>query len=341
MDLAENRDIGSGQAHSEPMEHPLLSVIMPSYNTAHFIGEAIDSVINQDYPHIELIVVDDGSTDGTVETVRAYGERIQLITQQNQGSAAARNAGLAVARGELIAFLDSDDVWLPGKVRTQVEYLRRNPQVQMVYGRWNVWKPEADGSFAPPTTLESEKSTSAEPPGIVAEGSGWLYNRLLFASLLHTITVLARRSLIEAVGPFDTALKRGQDYDYWIRASRITEIHQIDRILAQYRLHGEGCIRKWPHENYERIVVEKALAQWGLEGPEGERTEANVIRHRLAEISFSFGYHHFWEGDARLALKAFAHAAGRQPGRLAAWGYLAMSAVRAAVAWRRAHPSSA
>lgn len=336
MDALDPTEFAPGRAQGRTTEPPLVSVIMPSYNTARFIGEAIDSVLEQDYPHKELIVIDDGSTDGTVDVVRGYGERVRLITQHNQGAAVARNAGLAAARGELIAFQDSDDLWLPGKLRAQVGHLQRHPEVGLVYGRWAVWKPDADGRFAPARAIPPPPEPDAAPPAVVAEGSGWLYNRLLFGSLMHTITVMVRRSLIDRVGAFDPTLKRGQDYDYWIRASRETEIHQLDRQMARYRLHGEGCIRKWPEANYERLVVEKALARWGLEGPNGERSAPAAIRRRLADTSFRFGYHHFWEGDPRLALRAFADAAARRPGRPAAWRYLAMSALRAALPLRAA-----
>ena len=308
---------------------PLVSVVMPSYNTARYIQEAIESVLAQDYPHKELIIIDDGSTDGTPDLVRGYGDRVTLITQQNQGSAVARNAGLQAARGEYIAFLDSDDVWLPGKLSAQVQHLERHPEIGMVFARWQVWKPDGNGRFPPmqeaaPTTAPNP----ATPPGIVPDRSGWLYNRLLFSSLLHTITVMARRSLVDAVGPFDTELKRGQDYDYWLRASRLTEIQQLDRVLALYRLHGEGCVRRWPQVNYERVVVEKAVSRWGLEGPNGEHTPTRQIRRRLADTSFSFGYHHFWEGDPKLAFGAFAHAVSNQPTRPMAWAYLALSALK-------------
>ena len=313
-------------------EGALVSVIMPSYNTARYIGEALESVLEQDYPHKELIVIDDGSTDGTRDLVRRYGDRVRLITQQNQGSAVARNAGLKAARGEYIAFLDSDDIWLPGKLSTQIGHLERHPGIGLVFSRWQVWKPDGDGRFAPASELRAQFDPSLPmPPGIVPERSGWLYNRLLFSSLLHTITVMARRSLIDAVGPFDTELKRGQDYDYWIRASRHTEIQQLDRVLALYRLHGEGCVRRWPRVNYERVVVEKAVSRWGLEGPNGERSPPRHLRKRLADTSFSFGYHHFWEGDPRLAFGAFAHVVSKGPMRPTAWFYLALSALKTAL----------
>ena len=309
----------------------LISVIIPSYNTSAYIREAIDSVLAQDCPDLDLIVVDDGSTDGTVDVVRSYGERLRLLTQRNEGAAAARNAGLAAASGEYIAFLDSDDVWLPGKLAAQIRHLEANPQVGIVYSRWKTWKPESDGTFpsALSVAMPGETVRTDEAPGVVPERSGWLYNRLLFSSLLHTITVVARRSLVEAVGPFDTELKRGQDYDYWIRASRVSEIHQLDRVMALYRLHGEGCIKRWPEINFELVVIEKALARWGLEGPTGERTPPARIRKRLSDACFSFGYHHYWEGDPRIALRSFAQSVGRRPTRLASWRYMAMSAFKA------------
>lgn len=328
----------NGQYDATPGRKPLVSVIMPAYNTARYIREAIDSVLDQDYGNKELIVIDDGSTDGTLDILRSYGDRLQLITQQNQGSAVARNAGLAAARGDYIAFLDSDDAWLPGKLSLQVRYLQDHPDIGMIYARWQVWKPDATGRFAPATSVAETLMTDGMPavPGIVDEQSGWLYNRLLFTSLLHTITVLARRELVETVGRFDADLKRGQDYDYWLRTSRVTEIRQLDQVLALYRVHGEGCVTKWPHENYEKLVVEGALRRWGLEGPTGERTSSSAIERRLGEICFTFGYYHYWEGSPQLALRSFREALRHRPWHPASWRYLVMSMIKA----RTAVPSS-
>ncbi len=304
---------------------------MPSYNTAQFIATSIDSVLNQDYPNIELIVIDDGSTDGSLDLLRSYGGRITLITQQNQGSAVARNAGLSAAQGDFIAFLDSDDIWLPGKLRTQVAYLQAHPDIGMAYSRWLPWRPDAQGAYPEPAALvpaaPAEDVPASDVP-LVAAYSGWLYNRLLFGSLLHTITTIARRELIAEVGQFDPQLKRGQDYDYWLRASRLTEIHKLDRIHALYRLHGEGCIKKWPGINYERVVLEKALRTWGLTGPTGEVSDPRAIQKRLADICFDFGYHHYWEGDPKLALRTLYESIHLRPGRLATWRYLALAALR-------------
>lgn len=314
----------------EDTSPPLVSVVIPTHNAAQFIGEAIDSALRQDYPNKEIIVVDDGSTDHTLDIARSYQGKVSVIAQANQGAAVARNTGLDAAQGEFIAFLDSDDLWLPGKLTAQVNHLLQHPDIDLVFSRWHVWKPGPDGTFTMPSTelMAPSADSGTKTTGIVPEKSGWLYNQLLFTSALHTITVMMRRCLIDRVGPFDVELKRGQDYDYWLRASRHTQIHQLDQVFALYRMHGNGCNKKWPRENYERMVVEKALTRWGTVGPNGEQTERRAIRRRLAESSFSFGYWHYWEDDPRLALRAFGHAVSKQPSHLANWRYLIMSLLK-------------
>lgn len=318
QDPAESMEKGS--------EIPRVSVVMPAYNTAAYIAESIDSVLEQDYPDLELIVVDDGSTDGTLEIVRGYGERLTLLVQHNQGAAVARNAGIAAAAGEYIAFIDSDDVWLPGKIRAQVAHMERHPDIGMTFTAWYNWKPEASGAFRRPAGATSPFPKDPSAGELIARGSGWLYNRLLFGSLPHTITVMMRRGLVERIGPFDPDLKRGQDYDYWLRASRLTEIHQLNLVTALYRLHGEGCITHYPGTNYEYEVIRKAIQRWGLVGPKGEKTSRRAIRKRLAQTCFSFGYHHYWGGDAKLAVRAFAQSVWLDPWRLSTFAYVLLSA---------------
>ena len=315
---------------------PLVSVIMPSYNTSQFIRQAIDSVLGQDYPSIELIIVDDGSTDNTVSIVRdlcLHDKRLKLHVQNNQGAAVARNQGISIARGEFVAFIDSDDFWLPGKISAQVRHLESNPDIDLVFSRWKTWKPDTQGAFQFPDIDECEVTESST--GSITERSGWLYNRLLLGSALHTITVMARRSLIERLGPFDQSLKRGQDYDYWLRASRETRIHQLNQIHALYRIHGQGCIKKWPAENYERIVVEKALSRWGLTGPDGTKTSTSVINQRLSKICLDFGYHHLVEGDPKIAFKQFIEALRFNPFNFSALKSLFRAAIKLPISSRK------
>jgi glycosyltransferase involved in cell wall biosynthesis len=125
------------------INHPLVSVIIPTYNRAWSIKESIDSVLSQDFNDFELIVIDDGSTDHTIEILNSYGKDIFVIHQRNQGVSSARNRGLMKASGSFIAFLDSDDLWLPGKLSLQVDYFNSNPtalicQTEEIWMRNNV-----------------------------------------------------------------------------------------------------------------------------------------------------------------------------------------------------------
>ena len=121
--------------------NPLVSVIMPAYNARPYIEQAIRSVLDQDYAQIELIVVDDGSNDGTPELAEQFGNRVKVLRQKNAGPAAARNRGFAASQGEFIAFLDADDVWLAGKASMQVRYLQNHSETGLVYGDFKHWRP--------------------------------------------------------------------------------------------------------------------------------------------------------------------------------------------------------
>ena len=319
---------------------PKVSVIMPAHNAANTIQEAIASVLEQDYPNKELIIIDDGSTDATRQIVSDHQPAVMLLTQTNQGAGAARNLGITRSQGEYIAFIDADDIWLPGKLSHQVQHLQSMPQVDMVYTRWLVWSPPEPPTHPAPTTAIAPASGAASGADIVPEHSGWLYNRLLFTSLLLTSTVVMRRSLVDRVGLFSADLKRGQDYDYWLRASRLTPIDQIDQPYVLYRRHGQGCAIKWPDRDYEFEVIHSALQRWGPEGPGGERTPTRAIRTRLGALCFDFGYDAYWSGRPHIATRCFFKALRYQPLRTQAWLYGLLSAaqwVRQTVASRRHH----
>src|SRR5215510_11775591 len=126
-------------------EFPLVSIIIPAYNSAAYIEEAIRSALEQDYEEKEIIVVDDGSTDSTPDILKSLQEQIVVLSQVNAGAGAARNRGLKHAKGTYIAFLDSDDFWVPGKLRLQIEYLEEKPKVGAVCSKWLLWHADAGG----------------------------------------------------------------------------------------------------------------------------------------------------------------------------------------------------
>ena len=268
-------------------ENPLVSVVLPVFNDAEYLRQALTSV----------------------EIARSFGDRIRLILQDNAGAAVARNRGIEASLGSLVAFLDSDDVWLPEKLDLQVRHLARNPEIDLVFSHWWNWLPGPDGRFVFPHSVVAATRDEA----LDTKQSGWLYNQLLMKSVIQTSTVVMRRGLIEKIGEFDRQLLRGQDYDYWIRASRLTRIHKLRSVLALYR------IRKPPIHatNFEYLLKKKALDRWGNTGPDGTVTDPHEIDRALTKSWFGHGCLHYGCGDPKIACRAFARCVwqGRDSGR--------------------------
>ena len=282
----------------------LVSVIMPAYNALPYIGQAIQSVLDQDYDALELIVVDDGSSDGTPDEARRFGERVRVIEQKNGGPAAARNCGARAARGELLAFLDADDVWLPGKVRAQVDYLTHHADAGVVFGHWIRWEANPDGSFSTPPAVPVE--TDAETT--VTELSGWIYPELLLDSVVWIVSAMVRRTLWDELGGLDESLRIGEDYDFFLRASRACRIDKLNRTVAYYRIHNQSTTHVVRPENYESRVILRALELHGATGPDGRALPRKVLHDRLFKLFFDHGYRHFPQGDPRIAANAFRQA---------------------------------
>lgn len=294
---------------------PLVSVVIPAYNCGAYVAAAIRSVLEQDYANKEVIVINDGSTDDTGVVLQQFGAQILVIDQANAGVAAARNAGMKAARGDLIALLDADDVWLPGKLTRQVQYLQAHSEICAVYCAWRVWRPEANGEFVMPHISSSERDRD----GIDAADSGWLYNRLLLDSIIHTTTLLMRRESMQRVGDFNHELRRGQDYDYWLRLSRIGPIHKLNAVLSLYRIHTESISHRPHRVNYPVVVIEKALQQWGTRGPDGNETKPSEVNAVLHRHWFDFAYLHLLHGDVALARDGFWRCIKLNPWRAKAW----------------------
>lgn len=303
------------------LDAPLVSVILPAYNARAYIAQAVASVLTQDYANLELLVVDDGSTDGTAEHPALQDERIRILQQTNAGPAAARNLGLAQAKGDLIAFIDADDLWLPGKLTTQVSYLQTHPDVSIVFGGFQRWEPAADGHFVMPTVT----AAPGVPHGLT-QPSGWIYTDLLLDSVVHIITAMVRREVFDAVGHFDTQLPTGEDYDFWLRVSRLFQIHQLARTLACYRIHPHSLTKSPLPESNELLVLQKALRIWGPAGPDGRQVEPAALKHRLFGICFGHAYFHFWHGNKTQARKAFGDALGHSFWHPKVWVYWLIAA---------------
>jgi glycosyltransferase involved in cell wall biosynthesis len=203
---------------------PFVSVILPAYNATRFIGAAIESVLAQTYSRLELIVVDDGSTDSTASIVRGYRDRVRYIYQENARQAAARNNGLRHATGDLMAFIDADDIWLPQKLEKQVALFKQNPDLGLVYCSLR----EIDAEGNPLRDLR-------------ADLRGHVLERVLlgkFSGGGTGSTSLIPRKVLETVGDFDMDLPPCEDTDLLWRIASRYPIDCVDEVLVLYRLHG-------------------------------------------------------------------------------------------------------
>lgn len=222
---------------------PRVSVVMPSLNQAEFIRDAIDSVLNQDYAPIELIVVDGRSTDGTVEILRSYGDRLRWVSESDGGQTPAINKGFRMATGEIIGWLNADDLYLPGAVRTGVEFLARHESADLVYG--DADHIDRDGRFIAPYPTE---------PFSLA--------RLQQTCFICQPAVFFRRRVFDRVGLLDEHFSSAMDYEYWVRIAQRSEIGYCPVRLAQSRLHREAKTFRLRLE-HQRLSVEVVKRHFG------------------------------------------------------------------------------
>jgi alpha-1,6-rhamnosyltransferase len=276
---------------------PLVSVVIPTYNTARYIGETLDSVFAQDYPHYEVIVVNDGSPD-TPELERVlerFDGRITYIKKANGGVASARNAGIRASKGDFIATVDSDDLLQPNWMPIQVDYFRNHPNVDLVYGDGVIF---GEGL--------AEVLVSALNP---SEGSATFESIVSERCCVPTPGVLMRREALFDIGLLDETLRWGEDFDLWLRIAKGG--HRIEyhrEVIFRYRRHTGG-VSSQPTtlHRYGVTVIEKLLREGGLT-PE-ERSAAQQAKQRLeARIHMAEGKIAFEARDFAVAAEKLAAA---------------------------------
>ncbi len=304
-----------------PQSSGAVSVVVPCFNALPYIGATLRSILAQGEPGLQVIVVDDGSTDGSPELIEREFPGVTLLRQANAGVAAARNTGIAAASSPWIAFCDADDIWLPGKLQAQHAAIAGAPDCRMSYTAWQVW-PSAEAEATP--TLLAELKSRASDAGW-AGATGWLYPELLMDCVVWTSTVLVHRSVLDEVGVFDPGLRIGEDYDLWLRASRVTRIERVARPLALYRQHPASITRGAPRDNYRGRVVQRALDTWGLTGPDGRRADAAAVRAGLAFSWSSFAYAQLAAGERVAARQSLRESLRADPTHLPGWKLLLRS----------------
>jgi glycosyltransferase involved in cell wall biosynthesis len=234
-----------------------VSVIIPTYNSARFLTDAIDSVLAQTFKDFEVWVIDDGSTDETASLIRGYRPSVHYLRQENRGVAVARNRGIEQSRGKYVAFLDADDTWLPSKLERQLDALWNSSNCRACYSAFSV----ADHNLRPLDVNRSKRQGSA------------LEDLLLRGNVVATpSTVVCERSLLEASGGFDPTMSQCADWNMWVRLAELTEFLYIDEPLVTYRQHARNMSRNAPLlERDSILVLEKGFAMRGL--PESLRAQ--------------------------------------------------------------------
>ncbi len=202
-------------------DQPLVSIVTPSYNQSRFLEETIVSALSQDYPRLEYIVVDGGSTDGSVEIIRKYADRLAYwVSEPDRGHADAVNKGWRRATGDILAFIYSDDVYAPGAVRKAVNWLGEHPDTEIAWG--DAWIIDERGR-----QIGVLPGRNFDYATFVREAKG----------IINQPSTFMRRSVFEKVGPLNESLHYLMDFEYWIRAGQGCRIQYVPEMLSSFRVH--------------------------------------------------------------------------------------------------------
>ena len=243
---------------------PLVSVIIPTYNRGWIVKEAIDSVLEQDFHDYELIVVDDGSDDNTPAILKAYGKKITVLHQSNKGVSAARNLGIATASGRWVAFLDSDDLWLPRKLSTQVKFFKDNPDavINQTQERW------------------IRNGVRVNPKKRHHKFSGMIFEHSLALCLVSPSAVMIKKSLFSTVGIFNEHLPACEDYDLWLRISCRYPVHLIETSLIIKRGGHDDQLSKAAGLDKYRIQSLVKIIDSDLLTPQQYQAAVNTLKEK-------------------------------------------------------------
>ena len=308
----------------------LVSVIIPTYNRAKFLPAAIDSILNQTYKNIEIIVVDDGSTDDTKAVLRPFKSAIQYFYTTNKGPAHARNVGMKAASGKYIAFLDSDDTYLPMKLTLQVAFMEKHPEIGMVYTEWS-------SSYDGKTIAEeyhmrtfhgiyNRKGWRYEdifPVKGEFRSDGWdrpipyyvgdLFRFVLMDPLVPSLTILFQREILEKVGYQNEAYHLAEEYEFIVRICKIFQVAFLNVPAYVYRYHDNQISKVNQSATKEKLytevgiqkVVLQAVLDWGYGDKEYYRRNQDWLNSRIAELYHCLGEKWMEYGDSSKARACF------------------------------------
>jgi glycosyltransferase involved in cell wall biosynthesis len=226
---------------------PTISIITPSFNQGHFIKETIDSVLSQNYPNLEYLVMDGGSTDDTVKILKSYGEKIKWISKKDKGQTDAINQGIKMTHGDIVAYLNSDDVMLPNTLNTIAEYFLNNNDAMWLTGDYFII--DEHGNKIQPLVIKYKRLLRNFPNKIT----------LSIANFIIQPSTFWRRSLSNEIGFFREDLHYVMDFEYWMRIIQIYPLHVLSNPFSLFRIHGSskgGSLFEKQFTQEHEIVVE-------------------------------------------------------------------------------------
>lgn len=266
----------------------MVSVVIPAYNCSSYIGDAIDSVLRQSYQDFEIIVIDDGSTDGTGELVRTRYPIVRYVKKDNGGASSARNEGIRLSKGEYIAFLDSDDIWMPDKLEKQIAAFGNDSRIGMVFTDNDCFI----GDKRLPSNFDKHKHLM----------TGDFVRNVFLYSHVATPTVMVKREVFDTVGYFDQGLATAEDDNMWMRISLNYPVSLINEILVSCGLSPNslsrtpGNIYKGVFRNIQLITTKYPLLYERLK---------DLISIKLAKLMFETGYTLFNKGENKASRRFF------------------------------------
>jgi glycosyltransferase involved in cell wall biosynthesis len=298
----------TNSAAVESQRVPSVSVVIPTYNSATFLKDAIESVLGQTYSDFEIIVIDDGSTDDTEDVLRSFGERISYVKQENKGVSAARNHGIRLARAQYVAFLDADDLWVPQKLAEQIPLLDKDAGIGLVYSDWTIVSEQG---------VSVSSFHSSRPPA-----SGHVFSELIETGFILTSGTVVRRSCLNEVGDFDESLSIAQDYDLWLRICYRWKVGVVNKALVTKRSWNGSLSSNLSKTAAERIALfEKMLRNFDDMTTQNRR----LVRSQLAINYWDVGYDHFDRLMLKEARKNFVSSVSINWRNRKALGYLIAS----------------
>lgn len=248
-----------------------VSVIIPTHNREDYISDTLESVINQTYKDLEIIVIDDGSTDNTKKKLETFGNKIKLIEQKNSERAVARNNGVKSSSGKYIAFLDSDDIWIKHKLEKQVKALDEDQDVVLVCGQ---------------SLRVNDLNKKIKPAKRQSQGySGNVFEKLLLRNFVVSATPIIKREHFEKTSGFETKYVPYEDWEFWLRLSLLGKFHFLPAPLSFYRIHKEQSVKLTKAEKIEEVTLSVLRDSFRL-----KNISNDLQRHSLGLANLRFCY---------------------------------------------------